>query len=326
MASIVQPALITRPLVNGNAKPIITHSNPQTSNPPFPVLLYDQVTVQSGGEQVFRSDAFLNNLNRPIELHGMRVAAIVNTVTNTFDVSGLVALEISLGDVPLTKGAVPIWHLCRSDNRLSELFGASTGAQESIHAWYFSQPLLLLPGKALRVRAKHLGVTPVAATVGVSFAGRVAPKMIPTRVPYAAHWVSRSFAFAEVGTDSAPPSAIVNDTKRDLVIDRIIGRSIAYDNALGAVGEYLDYGDCSMQGVSSFLLRLGLSKSQPILKTYTPWRAVFGQNAAIETDFIMKANDYLTVDVAHIAGPVLPAPGTFSQNRGSVSIVGWREV
>lgn len=323
-------SLITRPLVNTAAKSIPSTVLHQTANPPFPVLLSDQVTVPAGGEQAFRSELFTNNTGRPIELHSLRVtsslAPAIGSIVPAPGVrsAGLVALSIVVDGVKMTRGDVPVWGMCRSDNRLNE---TQVNVRWMVNGlcWYFSHPVPLRPGRGIRVTAKHLGGIPANVTVGVSFAGRVSPAPIPNRVPFVAAWTSRSFGYAEVGTDSTPPDALANDTGRDLTIDRIVGRSIAFDD--GAIGgELADYDDVSTQGISSFLVRMGLSQSRPILKTYTPWRTVFGQNAAVEGKTILRPGDYLTADIAHIAGPTLPTPFTYSQNRGLLSIVGWREV
>lgn len=290
-----------------------------------PILLYDAVTVQSGGEQEFRSQAFTNNFGVPVEIHSMRVLiqiAGAGAIPSTVLGGGLVALGVSIDKAPVTRGPIPVWDMCRSDNRRNDSFGNSI----TDYCWYFAHPAPLLPGKTLTVNAKHLGVISQAATVHVSFAGRVSKSSIPRRIPFAAAWSSRAFTFAEAATDAMPPAALMNDTGRELHVSRIIGRSIAFDDGSGVTQELRDYDDVSLQGVSSFLVRLGLSQSRPILKTYTQWRAVFGQTAAIETDFILKPGDYLTGDVQHVAGPVLTTPFLYSQNRGELAIVGWREV
>jgi hypothetical protein len=321
---------VTSRLVNTGARGIRDTSNVQTANPPFPILLSDQVTVQSGGENSFRSEAFTNNTGRPIELRGMRaMVQLAAPATGRIRGGGIIALELSAAGVPITRGSVPVWSMCRSDNRLNEFFNPNfIGNATTIYSWYFSQPLPLLPGQGLTVRGKHLGVIAQAATITLAFAGRVSPRPIPTRIPFVAAWTSNAFDYAVTGTDSAPPDELVNDTGRELIVDRIIGRSIAYDDTgLGAGNEELaDFDDASLQGVTSFLVRLGISQSRPILKTFTPWRTVFGQNAALETDFILRPGDYLNADVQHVAGAARGGVAfVSSQNRAGLSIVGWRE-
>jgi len=287
----------------------------------YPVLLYDQVVVVSGGSQAFRSEAFTNNLGRPIDLRSMRV--LIQTATGAaagIIGGGIIALEIEIDDQKVTRSAVPVWHLCRSDNRLNESFGG--GITE--YAWYFAHPAPL--NKKMKVQAKHLGVISQNATVSVAFAGAVATGPTPRRIPYASYWESQTFGYTEVGSASAPPAGLVNDTGRDLHVERIIGRAIAYDDSSGGGNEYTDFGDISTQGLNGFTIRMGLSQQRPILKTYTQWRAVFGQNGAIETDFVLPPGDFVTVDLKHAASTAVATPFAFSQNKGSVGIVGWREV
>lgn len=287
-----------------------------------PVLLYDAVTIQSGGEQAFRSEAFTNNLGRAIEIHGMRVV-IELAAGSVIQGGGIIALNIAADKAPMTRGAIPVWGICRSDNRAS--FSGFDQLGVSAFAWYFSQPMPLAAGKSITVEAKHLGVDANAATVRVAFVGRIAGEPIAKRIPYVVQWSSLAFAYATAGTDTSPPAALANDTKRDFHVDRIIGRSVAFDDTSGAVQSYVDYDDVSLQGETSLSLRLGTAQARSILQTYTPWRTVFGQNAAVETDFILAPGDYLIADVRHAAGPVLGAPFTYSQNHGEISLVGWRE-
>lgn len=313
--------------------------NPRAKGPPYPVptsprgnpwpiLFYDQVAVQSGGEQEFRSQNFTNNTGRPIEFHSLRVvvsllsAAAYPTVLG----GGVIALAIAVDGVPVTRGPIPVWNLCRSDNRENDSF--TNGITN--YALYFAQPVPLLPGKTITIQAKHLGVIAYGANVAVSLAGRVSKSAIPNRIPFISSWSSRAFGYNEAAIDSAPPAALLNDSGRDLHVVRIIGRSVAYDDAsLGAGAantEFRDFDDVSLQGVTSFRIRMGISQDRPILKTFTPWRTVFGQNSTVETAFDLKPGDYLSADVQHIAGPVLATPFVYSQNRGSLSIIGWRDV
>lgn len=329
MANLIaqQGVPLSSQLVNENARPLITHSNPQTQNPPFPVLLSDQITLQSGTELDLRSEAFTNNLTRPIELRSMRVLITMVAEAGVIVQGGsLIALSMSLDDTKLTRGSTTVGGLCRSDNRMVERWSPLI----SQHAWFFSQPVPILPGHGLKITAKHLGMIRGAATVSIAFAGRVSPKPVPRRIPYVMEWTSRSFAYDEAGVDSSPPAALSNDTRRDFVVDRIIGRSTAYDDAAlavpGVTEDMTDFADYTLQGITAFRLRMGASMARPILKTFTPWRAIFGQNAALETDFVLRAGDYVIADVQHLAGAVIAPALGFSQNRASLSLIGWREV
>lgn len=287
-----------------------------------PVLLYDTVTVESGGEQQFRSEAFTNNLGQPIDLHALRVSTSpLAGASNAVFGSGLIALSISIDGIPMTRGPVPVWSFCRSDNRRDDQFTNGTTTNE---VWYFPFPLTLMPGKTINIHAKHLGVVTQSVIVGVSLPGRLSDGGGRRRIPYAASWSTASFAYNEARTDSIPPAMLANGTKRDLHISRIIGRSVAFNNE-GASPALRDWGDRSLQGISSLSVRLGVSLQQPILRTYTPWRAVFGHNAALETDFILRPGDFISGDIQHVAGPALGTAFTYSQNRGEISIVGWRD-
>jgi hypothetical protein len=92
------------------------------------------------------------------------------------------------------------------------------------------------------------------------------------------------------------------------------------------LSEIADFADLSNQAALSASLRMGTAQNRPILRSYATFRSVFGQVAAIETDFLLAPGDYLTTDVQHAAGPTLATPFIYFFGRGLISLVGWREV
>jgi hypothetical protein len=289
-----------------------------------PILLYDQVTVPNGGEQPFKSKAFTNNRNRRIQIHEMRCVSATNSVQPVVMPNALIALQLIVKrkngkTFPITRGYVPVLAICRSDNRLGEMeasLGAATGILGA-NVWQFSTPIDLNPGDCIESQVKNLGLFNAPVIVDLAYAGADASGPTSSRVPYVTHWQSRDFAYAEAGFDSAPPDMLANDTGRDFHVDRIIGRVVT--NNAGSVG---DFGDPTPE-TDSFL-RIATAQGKPILPAYSAFRAIFGQGAAVETDYFMAPGDFINVDVQHTAGN-LGAP-TYFQARALVSLVGWREV
>ena len=177
----------------------------------------------------------------------------------------------------------------------------------------------------LAVQVKHLGFVNLPITVDVSFTGIDGAAAGRRIVPYTTHWQSKDFAYDEVGFDTAPLDAILNDTGAELTVDRIIGRFASLDNN-GTFLAYLDYREDTPQSALYASIRVGLSQNRTIIRDFVPFLAAFGTEASIETAFKMAPQDYVTATVQHAAGDILLAPLIYFRGRAFLSIVGSREV
>lgn len=297
-----------------------------------PICLYDQVVVPPNGEQPFKSKAFTNNRNRRIQLHEMRVVGTL-LASGSFSAMELLTLSLSIKRksgkmVAITRGYVPVSAICKSTNRIAEQFASFGSTRIGAMSWKFSYPIDLAPGDYIEAQCKNIGIANVTVTVDLSFAGADAADIPSHRAPYVTHWQSRDFAYAETAVDSAPPDQLVNDLGIDFHVDRIIGRFVTSSNVPGfaSLPQVVDYRDSSSQSALTAALRLGTAQNMPILRSYTPFLTVFGEDAAIETAFLLAPGDYVTVDVQHTAGATLTTPFVYFAGRGIVSLVGWREV
>lgn len=305
---------------------------PVSSAPgPAPILLADSITVQPSGEATFRAAAFTNNLGRRISIRQIRMTALL--ASEVGEASPHLALQMAVDDKPLTRGYVPIWNLARSYDRtlpLMSFYGQSdvAGLVSGGYVVNLASPIDLAPGQKITASVKHLGFGATAATMYLGFAGtQGGPAPSVRRLPYWASWSSRAFGFAEAASDDAPPGALLNDTGKDLRIVRIIGRTPTYEVTSG-LNRVTSENDLYAQGARYMDVKLGLSQARPIIRDFTKVRAAFGPTGAIETDFMLKAGDYLTASAKHTAGVadgVAPALVGF-QAAACLSFLGYREV
>jgi hypothetical protein len=298
-----------------------------------PVLLYDSVTLDSGQEQPFKSKAFMNNRPRRIAVREMRaMVTLLITPVTTVEIRTplLIALQLSVRRksgraIPITRGYVPVSAMCRSDNRIAEVFQSNTqvGSTEGGASWTFPYPIDLAPGDMIEAQVKHLGLYPISIVVDLSFAGADVEGPTSTRIPYVVAWQSPDFAFSDALTISAPPDQLVNDTGVELTVDRILGRFVV--RVGDANGDHIvDIGDPSAQADYLAFVRMSLSQNRQVIRDYQTFRLAFGQNAALETAFKLAPGDYMNVDVKHVAGPAI-VPFTYCIGRALVSLVGCRE-
>lgn len=302
-----------------------------------PILMYDSVSLTPGQEQPFKSTAFLNNRGRRVSIREMRVT--VSMVTSTANAIAYVApvnlVELQLNvkrksgrSVPITRGYVPASAMCRSINRLAENFGLATTVTATgtgSMMWAFSSPLDLAPGDVIEAQAKNIGLTDLPVVVDLAFAGADTLGAPSMRVPYVVHWQSKDFAYATPSDDSAPPDKLVNDSGVELHVDRIIGRFLVRANRATGQDQVTDFYDATGQAQAYAYLRMSLSQSRQVLRDFTLFRAVFGQEASIETAFKLAPKDYMNVDVRHVASPAIGYAFNYFIGRAIVSLVGCRE-
>lgn len=313
---------------------------PTKSQPPgIPILMHDQVTVAPGGEQPMSSKAFLNTRSKSISLRTLSLTLSLVPVAgfvgaSFFMLGGTIAFQLALvkksgKTIPITRGYVPSWCFCRSDSRPAEEILPFLSFTLSAQKWRFSLPIVLDPGDMLSAQVKHLGTVNLSATVDMSFAGSDAAFIGRRRLPYTTYWQSRDFTYSDVGIDSTPKDALLNDTGVDLLVDRIIGRFASSDQGgPGGLPEFADYADITDQSANYATLRINLAQNRAIIRDFTSFRAAFGTNAALETSFLMAPQDQLIADVQHLAGDALSAasPIGYFRGRAFVSLVGSREI
>jgi hypothetical protein len=299
--------------------------------PGRPVLLYDSVTLQAGAEQPLKNRAFQNTFNGFVELHSAIFAAEqLNANVSTARATSIATTAVQIGVrraasnkvLRITDGFIPMWMLAPSDNRLAAAAGAN--GLTALIDWKFASPIVLGPKDQIEVSVRHLSYFTNNTLAHVAFGGEVVPRSTAARrLPYATVWSGHNFAYAEDGSDTSGPAALSNDLEnRKLHVERIIGRFVtaALQGANTIVNDLVD-GSNQMDRAT---LRMHLQQT-PIIRSFAKWITVFGANAALECDFDMLVNDFITVTVAHPPGPTLATPFTSFTGQPFVSIVGSRE-
>lgn len=308
--------------------------------PGAPILFSASAVVPSSGEQSIRNKALVNYLDVPVEIHEIRFA--LRCASSAFgdldqtDAGGITAVQITAGSaaVPLTNGYVPIWSLAKAKREAESLFRSfpsSVNSTFSTYVWRPSRPFYVPPKTPFNVQFKHLGLVKYDVSATIALAGRrVAPRGRLSSVPYAAAYVSKAFDFSTAGeTDMAIETALVNTTGRVLNVDRLLGRvGVFHSDEPGAPPlkpVFRDFYEADFAG-NSLTLRMSAGRNRPVVRDYTPFRAVFGHDGQIDVPHTLGVGEHYSVELRKAA---LTAPASayeYFQAQAFVSLLGWREV
>jgi hypothetical protein len=148
-------------------------------------------------------------------------------------------------------------------------------------------------------------------------------------VPYAAAFTSKAFAFTGTETDSSPETALVNATGKTLNVDRLLGRvGVYHPDEPGAPplkAVFRDF-DEPMFSRDALTIRMSAGRNRPVVRDFTPFRAVFGNDGQIDVPHTLDRDEPYMVELRKSA---LTAPATafeYWQAQAYVSLLGWREV
>lgn len=337
---MAQPSTATK-------KPRVTSSaaRAQPPNRGAPIILADSVAVPSAGTTAFRADAYTNNTGFGLELWGLRTVIGCPSAGTpqafAYNLNGIMALQLAKDDDLITRGFVPVWHLCKSDNNAADLASGAIGilgntaeSPTTSATWNFSSPIYLKPGESISASAMHTGVLSAALNISLSFFGRRVQSRQPNshRLPYVFYWTSKAFAATDNLIDTTPGGALKNDLDRDLVVERITGRTPT-NIQQSTFGFFFDGDDTDVAemtvfpGIFDLSLRMSLSQSRQMIRDFTPFWSVFGLNNAWETGFILKPGDYVIASVQHVPiSTPLNTATNYYQTAGSVALLSSREV
>jgi len=154
-----------------------------------PIIFSANTSVQSSTSgQAINTDALRNNLNRVVEIHEIKFACIAKE--GTIAGGGIIGVKLTYKEDegvqphPITRDFMPLSLLSGNDYTENPasfesniVFPTPAGyAGYSIYKLSLRYPIRLPPGALIEPLFSHLGQTPNAITVYVSYAGRVLPR------------------------------------------------------------------------------------------------------------------------------------------------------
>lgn len=314
-----------RPPFNKNP---VYHQRPPAS----PIHLSSSVLLRSGSVGNVSSAALKNPMGQDMELIEIKFelsgANPIGGSTTFAAYGGSILCELTMGNVKLTNGAIPIWCFGRAENLEGETKNDSlntnnNGTIFSSYSWRLPRPLFIPAGGAVIPKFTHTGFIPDSVNVRVGYSARtvfVQPKRV--YVPWVAKYTSKVFnPISAAGVDASIDLDLVNANPEVLNIQRFVGRTLVL-NADGS------YSEDQPQSFGSHYLsaRIVDSYGRPIVRTYTPFRSIFcalTRSWEMDNCATLDPQSFYIVNLKKDATVVLTEGAS---GQAFVSMVGWREV
>lgn len=300
--------------------------NPTYQQQPIaPVHLSAAVQLQPGASGAPPLAALKNPMGQDMEI--LEVKFEISTATGSgAALGGSVACELTLGGYKLTKGSVPVWLFGRAENLSAEFkTDAALGINYNAYTWRLPRPLFIPAGALISPKFNHLGYVNGDLTVRVGYSGRACfkqPRSIS--MPWVASYASKVFNPINVaGSDSSQELDLVNATEQVFRLQRFVGRT-SFISQAGTFSE-----EFPQSFATRYLnLRMVDSYGRPIVRTYTPFRSVFGAPTRSweleEVGAELDPSAYYRVFLKKSA-MTMAASQNGGQAQAYVSMVGWRE-
>lgn len=293
-----------------------------------PIHLTAVATLQSNTSGAgVNAVALKNPTNLPMEIYEIKFL-----LKSTGAIAGhSVGCKLSMGNVPLTGGFVPIFSFGNCTYTLREAVGILQSNTYVSHTMRLSRPLYVPAGGAVIPSFHHKGYTQEDITVRISYSGRNLPADYrPKRlfVPYVAAYSSKSFnSFSTVAdSDNSTETDLLNPFDVPLRIERFVGRMGLFDNSPNSENEAYVVGDVMIPDVLAryTTVRMVDSNGNQIIRDYTSFANAFNfSTRAWEVNFELPSKSFYTVFLRKAASTL-----TLSQymNQAFVSMVGYREL
>jgi len=302
---------------------------PQYQSTPTPIHLTATATVPSSTAGVGVNSVALKEPNGfPMEIHTIKFGQLITGTSGIEDGSlilgNVIGCQLSLGQLPLTNGFVPVWGFSRGTYTGRERL-ASSGLNSYIeYIWRLSRPLYVPAGGIINPVFKHFGGTEAAIDARISYSGLSMPANYKPKkifVPYVSSYMSKVFnSYNGTDSDASTETDLINPFDTDLTIDRIVGRVATYDNTLGIYYEV----ETSDVGSRYLTARMVDSLGNQIVKDFGAFNSVFNYvTHTWEIGQKLPPKAYYSVYLQKTAAGVSNA--TY-RSQAMVSMVGYREV
>lgn len=244
-----------------------------------PIFVSAEVDIDPASSGPPNNEALKNPTDGPIEIHEIRFQMGMAPVTQSFSgnlfsnfiCGGLVGVDLSVGNLPITNGTTPIWNFGKKVNPWSENVGTSANVTKFINfSWKLKQPLYLPPKRGLIANFTNFGSGPGVTTIStrVSYSAKQCAKRTgETLIPWAGPWRSKGIDMATAGTDKSQEINLKPPVSKPFSVERFTARALVNPSvALYSL-------------VSSVLYEVKLydSLGRALIRDFTPFDLAFSQ-------------------------------------------------
>jgi len=323
------PSRFIHPRPPFNKNPVY-HQQPPAS----PVHLSGSLVLRSGTNGAVPQAALKNPMGQDMELLEIKFELFgVNQTpgfAGTSQYGGAVWCELTMGKIKLTNGSIPVWNFGRSENHAGEF--KTDNAFDLLYmaySWRLPRPLFIPAGAVVVPNFTHTGFISDTINVRVGYSGRtvfVKPKKV--YVPWVAKYASKVFnPISAAGVDNSTELDLVNPHPEVLHLQRFVGRTMSRLSTGPQAGATSETAPESF-GSKFLSVRVTDSYGRPIVRSYTPFRDVFGaltRSWEMDNGAELDPQSFYRVALKKDAAALVPN----SQNdvaQAFISMVGWREM
>ena len=289
--------------------------------PASPVHLSGSLVLRSGSNGSVPPAALKNPMGADMEILEIKFELSGLSKDGTSSVfGGTIGCELVMGGYKITNGSIPVWNFGRAENIEGESQVDFSAPQKTYlsYSWRLPRPLFVPAGAVLVPNFTHFGYVPQAVNVRVGYSARTVftrPKAL--YVPYVAKYVSKAFnPISAPGTDVSSELDLVNPHPEVFHLQRFTGRILNIDSQ-GQADEIFSPG---------FSARVTDSYGRPIVRSFTPFRSIFGmltRSWEMDNGTELDPEAYYLVNLRKSA--ITGALGAGS-SQAFIGMVGWREM
>ena len=294
-------------------------------SPASPVHLSSSLILRSGTNGAVSQAALKNPMGQDMELLEIKFELSGGQIGNFAGVfGGTIWCDLTLGSIKLTNGSIPVWGFGRAENLEAEIkIDAATNTTFCSYSWRLPRPLFIPAGAVLVPNFTHTGFVPDTINVRVGYSGRtVFTKPKKLYVPWVAKFVSKALNPIEnAGVDRSSELDLVNPNPELFYLQRFVGRTQVISTISAFENEPQSFGS------QRLLMRMTDSYGRPIVRSFTPFRSVFGaltRSWEMDNGAELDPEAYYLVELKKEADPNLEYQGATAQ--AFISMVGWREI
>lgn len=307
-------------------RPVPQHRNQlyTRQSPASPVHLSSSLVLVSGGNGSVSPAALKNPMGQDMEVLEIKFELSGDAMAGQQAVfGGTIMCELVMGNHKITNGSIPVWNFGRAENLEGESKGAGANSFQS-YSWRLPRPLYVPAGAVVAPKFTHTGFTTQPINVRVGYSARttfVKPKRI--YLPWVAKYISKAFnPLQNADVDNSTELDLVNPHAEPLHLQRFVGRTLKIRSD-GVANE----DDPQSFGSQYLTMRMTDSYGRPIVRSYTPFRSVFGaitRSWDLDNGAVLDPESYYLVNLKKAESDLGSDADAAAQ--AFISMVGWREL
>lgn len=282
---------------------------------------------------------------RPLEIHAIKFGILGGidpaTATPIAVNGGMVAVNLTLGALPITQGYVPIWCFGRGETLADDGcvgdggdFTGDNFPYRAEYVWRLPRPLYVPPGRIVTPQIQHRGIIPNTIDFRISYVGRTVEERkrgTKIEVPYVTSWLSSSYATDTGRTiETSSETDFRNPFGVPMHVNYFVGRTFQTGTISGTNGLVCAGSPYNLYN-TLFRFKMAHSSGLRVIEDYTPIGAIIpvDQGAIWPCPHELDPGSYFNFELLFTGdgwwGSTPFSPYATYLEQVHLAMVGWRE-